>query len=92
MRLYFKMRDIENVDDEGQKEFIRKYIEDYCHFGRCGVEIDSFIDHRVSEPGLKGKHFVVGSYQVRKDADFDRIQLKIKLFDVHRYFVIFAIL
>ena len=92
MRLYVKMRDIDDVTLDGQKEFIRKYIEEYCNFGRCGVEIDKFIEHTIDGPGLKSKNFIVGTCEVSEDADFERIELKMKLFNVHQYFVIFAIL
>jgi hypothetical protein len=92
MRLYFKIRDIENLDLSAQKAFIKRYVEDVCHLERCGVEIETFIEHYVESAPLKSRNFIVGSYQVRQDADFPRIELKMKLFNVHDYFVIFAIL
>jgi len=91
MRLYFKMRDIENVDIEEQKKFIHRYVTDYCHFENCGVEVESFIEHTIEDSLFRSRSFVVGSYLVKEDADFERIQLKMRLFNVHSHFVIFML-
>ena len=91
MRLYFKMRNIEHLGLDEQKAFIKKYVEDYCHLQQCGVETQTFIEHEIEESPLKIRNFMIGSYKVKEDADFARIELKMKLFNVQEHFIVFVL-
>lgn len=92
MKLYFKIRDVRGLDIPSQKELIQKYVTGYCHLEKYGIDLINFVDHEVEESSLRSKKFVIGAYEVGDNANFDQIELKMKLYDVHNHFIIFMLL
>ena len=89
MHIYFKMRNPEDMTVDDQERYITKYVTDLCHFERCGVQLDEFLEHTAVESKTAGKKFVIGSFSVDEDADFAKIEKTMKAYSLHTNFVIF---
>jgi hypothetical protein len=85
------MRNPEDLTSEEQEAFIEKYVTTRCHFEKYGFKFENFIEHKTVESKTAGQLFVIGMYDVDPEADFDKIEKKIKLYNLHQYFVIFAL-
>lgn len=90
MRLYFKIRNLQNLDLEGQKDVIKKYISQYCSFEKFGaVFVDFIIKDDIHNENVIPH--VIGYYDVGPKADFEKIEAKINIYNLHEHFIILAI-
>jgi len=84
------VRNPEGMSEEEQERHISKYVSDLCHLERYGVELEEFLEHTAIESKLSGQKFIIGSFSVKQDADFVKIEKTMKTYSLHSHFTIFV--
>ena len=94
MYLFLKMREIKEFDLKDQEEFITKYIFTYCELDKDGIK---FLDFSIHDPNYSEKLdpdkklYAVARCSIELNANFEKIESKIKLFNLHEYFNLFCV-
>lgn len=92
MFLFFKMRSIAGMDVQAQKEYLEKYLETFCNFKKIGVNLDEYVEHSIQIDENTKDLYLVSKYRVSDTADFSALEFKIKIHNLHKQFLIFAVI
>lgn len=80
------------MDSKEQQEFILKYVSKLSRLEKYGLVFERFSEHEYFQTKTKSIKVVTGCYFVRDNADFTNIEKQLKIFNLHEYFVILALI
>lgn len=92
MFLFFKMRSVDGLDIQAQKAYLEKYLDTFCNFKKIGVNLDDYIEHTIQVDENTNEMYLVSKYSVSDNADFAALEFKIKIHNLHKQFLIFAVI
>ena len=86
------MRKIDGLDLQAQKEYLEKYLDTFCNFKKIGVNLDDYLEHSIQVDEKTNDIYLVSKYSVSDKADFSALEFKIKIHNLHKQFLIFAVI
>jgi hypothetical protein len=89
MHLYFKIRNIDNLSLDNQKELITDYVAQRAGFLKYGAKLKGFIVNESVGNPFTPPH-VIAHFYLPPEADFTKIQNKITVYALHDAFIILA--
>ena len=92
MNIFFKLKNIENLEYEDQMKIIKKYVLKYCKFQDNEIVSQRFIRH-IQQKNIKvSKDYAVGCYTFNDKITSEQLNTKLQNPVLYEHFDVFVLL
>ena len=92
MKIFFKLKNIDNLEYEDQVKIIKKYVLKYCKFQDGEIADANFIRHILQKNIRISKDYAVGCYLLSEITTRDQVDERLENPFLYEHFDIFVLL
>ena len=92
MKIFFKLKNIENLEYDDQIKIIKKYIAKYCKFQEDEVLTIRFVRHTQQKNVSNINEYALGCYFMSEKVSSDAINTRLENPTLYEYFDVFTLI